>query len=122
MFYALQNLVTLQDDKCEHCYSYYDLFWNDRVDTSGSGLCLHLKSTIPNKCLKYCDQAGVESICVSCDFRIDETNNINYFNILLEIGILKYCFKNQILDMILSQQPNVLVIIIPRRQESNVKI
>ena len=57
------NLVILQGDKCQYyLYSYYDLFGNDRMDTSGSGVCMYLKSTIPSKYLKYCDQAGVESI------------------------------------------------------------
>ena len=35
------------------------------TDTSGGGVCIYLKSTIPSKYLDYCDQSGVESLWVS---------------------------------------------------------
>ena len=33
----------------------FNLFRKDRADTSGGGVCIYFKSTIPSKYLDYCD-------------------------------------------------------------------
>ena len=42
----------------------FNLFRKDRTGTSGGGVCIYLKNTIPSKYLDYCDQSGVESLWV----------------------------------------------------------
>ena len=43
----------------------FNPFRKDWTDTSGGGVCIYLKNTIPSKYLDYCDQSGVESLWVS---------------------------------------------------------
>ena len=97
----------------------FNLFRKDRIDTLGGGVCIYLKSTIPCKYLEYCDQIGVESIWLSMRPHklprpitsiilavvYHSTRNCQPENIILRDHIQKY------LDLILSKQPNALVII-----------
>ena len=82
-------------------------------------MCIYLKSTIPSKYLHYCDQSGVESLWVSARPHklprqitsivlaviYHSTRNRHDENIALKDHIQKN------LDLILSRQPNALVII-----------
>ena len=97
----------------------FNLFRKDRIDTLGGGVCIYLKSTIPCKYLEYCDQIGVESIWLSMRPHklprpitsiilavvYHSTRNCQPENIILRDQIQKN------LDLILSKQPNALVII-----------
>ena len=97
----------------------FNLFRKDRTDTSGGGVCIYLKSTIPSNYLDYCDQSGVESLWVSARphklprqitsiiFAViyHSTRNRHDENIVLKDHLQKN------LELILSKQPNDLVII-----------
>ena len=97
----------------------FNLFRKDRTDTSGGGVCVYLKSTKPSKYLDYCDQSGVESLWVATRPHklprqitsivlaviYHSTRNRHDENIVLKDHIQKN------LDLILSKQPNALVII-----------
>ena len=97
----------------------FNLFRKDRTDTSGGGVCIYLKSTIPSKYLDYGDQSGVESLWVSArPHKLPRQITSIVLAVIYhsprnrhdESIILKdHLQKN--LDLILSKQPNALVII-----------
>ena len=97
----------------------FNLFRKDQTDTSGGGVCIYLKSTIPSKYLDYCDQSGVKSLWVSArPHKLPRQITSIVLAVIYhstrnrhDENIVSKDHKQKNLDLILSKQPNALVII-----------
>ena len=80
----------------------YNLFRKDRI-TTGRGVCIYLDHKVPCKLLESCNQDEVESTWISM-----RPHSLPRQITSIVLGVI---WKKRNLDMLLSDQPNALVII-----------
>ena len=96
----------------------YKVFCKDRI-TTGGGVCINLDHKVPCKFLESCNQDEVKSICISM-----RPHSLPRQIKSIVLGVIYYSTSNREpenvilrqhiqrnLDMLLSDQPNALVII-----------